>query len=118
MTPVLENDMPDRTEHGYAFTNHYRIEPRFGGADKYKELSDEVHKRGMKLIQDAVYNHVGLYHFTVQDLPMKDWLHQWQNFTQTNYREQTVFDPHGAPQRRKKVGRWLVYEADARPESK
>ena len=97
MTPVIENDMPNRTEHGYAFTNHYRIEPRFGGAEAYKKLSDELHKRGMKLIQDAVYNHVGIYHFTVQDPPMKDWLHQWPSFTQTTYKDQTVFDPYAAP---------------------
>src|SRR6185369_15074337 len=97
MTPVIENDMPNRTEHGYAFTNHYKIEPRIGGAEMYKKLSDELHKRGMKLIQDAVYNHVGLYHFTVQDPPMKDWLHQWPTFTQTTYKDQTIFDPHAAP---------------------
>ncbi|TKK68964.1 alpha-amylase [Ilyomonas limi] len=103
MTPVLENDMPNRTEHGYAFTNHYVIEPRFGGAEKYIALSDSLHRRGMKLIQDAVYNHVGLYHFTVQDPPMKDWLHQWTTFTQTNYREQTAFDPHGAKSQEKQL---------------
>ena len=97
MTPVIENDMPNRTEHGYAFTNHYKIEPRIGGAAMYKKVSDELHKRGMKLIQDAVYNHVGLYHFTVQDPPMKDWLHQWPRFTQTTYKDQTIFDPHAAP---------------------
>ena len=97
MTPVIENDMPNRTEHGYAFTNHYKIEPRIGGAEMYKKLSDELHKRGMKLIQDAVYNHVGLYHFTVQDPPMKDWLHQWPSFTQTTYKDQAIFDPHAAP---------------------
>ncbi len=97
MTPVIENDMPNRTEHGYAFTNHYEIEPRFGGPEAYKKLSNELHKRGMKLVQDAVYNHVGLYHFTVQDPPMKDWLHQWPSFTQTSYKDQTVFDPHAAP---------------------
>src|SRR4051812_44117595 len=97
MTPVIENDMPNRTEHGYAFTNHYKIEPRIGGAAMYKKLSDELHRRGMKLIQDAVYNHVGLYHFTVQDPPMKDWLHQWPRFTQTTYKDQTIFDPHAAP---------------------
>lgn len=103
MTPVLENDMPNRTEHGYAFTNHYKIEPRFGGPPMYKKLSDELHKRGMKLIQDAVYNHVGLYHFTVQDPPTKDWLHQWPSFTQTTYKDQTVFDPHAAPSDTKKM---------------
>jgi glycosidase len=103
MTPVIENDMPNRTEHGYAFTNHYNIEPRFGGAVAYKKLSDELHKRGMKLIQDAVYNHVGLYHFTVQDLPMKDWLHQWPSYTQTTYKDQTAFDPHAAPSETKQL---------------
>jgi glycosidase len=103
MTPVLENDMPNRTEHGYAFTNHYKIETRLGGAEMYEKLSDELHKRGMKLIQDAVYNHVGLYHFTVQDPPMKDWLHQWSTFTQTTYKDQTIFDPHAAPSDTKKM---------------
>ena len=109
MTPVIENDMPNRTEHGYAFTNHYKIEPRFGGAEAYKKLSDELHKRGMKLIQDAVYNHVGSYHFTVLDPPMKDWLHQWPSFTQTTYKDQTVFDPYAAPSETKQLqDGWFV----------
>ena len=103
MTPVIENDMPNRTEHGYAFTNHYKIEPRFGGPEAYKKLSDELHQRGMKLIQDAVYNHVGIYHFTVQDPPMKDWLHQWPSYTQTSYKDQTVFDPYAAPSETKQL---------------
>jgi neopullulanase len=96
MTPVLENDMPNRTEHGYAFTDHYTIEPRLGGSVLYTKLSKELHRRGMKLIQDAVYNHVGLYHFLVQDLPAKDWLHQWPTYTQTNYRVEPLMDPHAS----------------------
>jgi glycosidase len=88
--------MPNRTEHGYAFTDHYTIDPRLGGAEGYKRLSDSLHRRGMKLIQDAVYNHVGLYHFLVQDPPSKDWLHQWPVFTQTTYRDQPLMDPHAA----------------------
>jgi glycosidase len=96
MTPVLENDMPNRTEHGYAFTDHYTIEPRLGGAVLYRRLADSLHRRGMKLIQDAVYNHVGLYHFLVQDLPEKSWLHQWPKYTQTNYRDQPLIDPHAS----------------------
>jgi glycosidase len=103
MTPVIENDMPDRTEHGYAFTNHYKIDPRIGGEKAYLQLSDELHKRGMKLIQDAVYNHVGLYNFLVQDAPAKDWLHQWPTFTQTNYKDQPLFDPHAASSDQKKM---------------
>ena len=100
MTPVIENDMPNRTEHGYAFTNHYRIDPRLGGEKAYLALSDSLHARGMKLIQDAVYNHLGLYHFLVQDGPDKDWLHQFPEYTQTNYREQLHFDPYAASSQR------------------
>jgi neopullulanase len=101
LTPVLENDMPNRTEHGYAITNHYKVDERHGGNEAYKKLSNELHKRGMKLIQDAVYNHVGLHHFFVQDLPMKDWLHQWPKYTQTNYKDQTLFDPYGSKNEKK-----------------
>ena len=96
LNPVLENDMPDRTEHGYAFTDHYKIEPRLGGEKAYQDLIDAAHAKGMKIIQDAVYNHVGLYHFTVQDPPMSDWLHQWPSYTQTNYKDQAVFDPYAS----------------------
>lgn len=111
MTPVLENDMPNRTEHGYAFTDHYRIESRFGGDAAYKKLSDALHKRGMKLIQDAVYNHVGSYHFIVQDAPAKDWLHQWPAFTQTSYKDQPIFDPYGAKSDAKKTADgWFTRE--------
>ena len=96
LNPVLENDMPNRTEHGYAFTDHYKIDPRLGGEKAYSDLIDAVHAKGMKIIQDAVYNHVGLYHFTVQDLPMKDWLNQWPAYTNTSYKDQTIFDPYAS----------------------
>ncbi|NDK55729.1 alpha-amylase family glycosyl hydrolase [Pontibacter fetidus] len=103
LLPVLENDRPDRTEHGYAITNHYKIDPRLGGAAKYKELSDALHKNGMKLIMDAVYNHTGLQHFLELDPPAKDWMHRWPSFTQTTYREQTLFDPYAAPSDKKRM---------------
>ncbi|HMU10912.1 MAG TPA: alpha-amylase family glycosyl hydrolase [Ferruginibacter sp.] len=101
LNPVLENDMPDRTEHGYAFTDHYKVDARLGGDKAYQELIDATHAKGMKMIQDAVYNHVGLYHFTVQDQPMKDWLHQWPDYTNTSYKDQTLFDPHGSSMEKK-----------------
>ncbi|RYZ00660.1 MAG: alpha-amylase [Chitinophagaceae bacterium] len=96
MTPVLENDMPNRTEHGYAITNHYTVDERYGGHLAYKRLSDSLHAKGMKLIQDAVYNHSGLWHFSVQDPPMKDWLNQWPKFTQTTYKDYPLMDPYAA----------------------
>ncbi|MEO8852528.1 MAG: glycoside hydrolase family 13 protein [Ginsengibacter sp.] len=101
LNPVIENDMPNRTEHGYAFTNHYKIDPRLGGEKAYHELIDKVHDKGMKIIQDAVYNHVGSYHFTVLDLPMKDWLHQWPVYTNTNFKDQVLFDPYGSTKEKK-----------------
>lgn len=96
LNPVIENDMPNRTEHGYAFTNHYKIDPRLGGDAAYHQLIDAVHARGMKIIQDAVYNHVGSYHFTVLDPPMADWLHHWPKYTNTTYKDQVLFDPYAS----------------------
>lgn len=96
LNPVIENDMPERTEHGYAFTNHYKIEPRIGGDEAYHKLIDAMHSRGMKMIQDAVYNHVGSQHITVKDQPFKDWLHQWPAYTNTTYKDQVLFDPYAA----------------------
>jgi glycosidase len=96
MTPVLENDMPNRTEHGYAATNQYAIEKRFGGEAAYLKLSDALHQRGMKLIQDIVYNHSGRFHFLVQDAPDNTWLHQWPKFTEPSHKEQVIFDPYAS----------------------
>ena len=101
LNPVIENDMPNRTEHGYAFTNHYKIDERLGGDAAYKELVNAAHQKGLKIIQDAVYNHVGLYHLTVADQPMKDWLHQWQDYTNTSYKDQVLFDPYASNKDRK-----------------
>ena len=103
LNPVLENDMPNRTEHGYAFTDHYKIDARLGGEAAYQSLIDATHAKGMKIIQDAVYNHVGLYHFTVQDMPMKEWLNQWPQYTNTTYKDQTLFDPYASAIERKKM---------------
>jgi glycosidase len=111
MTPVVENNMPDRTEHGYAATNNYLIEQRFGGEKAYLTLSDSLHRKGMKLIQDIVYNHFGRFHFLVQDAPSKDWLHQWPTYTQTHYREQAVFDPyHSKADAKRMIDGWFTTE--------
>ena len=111
MTPVVENDMPYRTEHGYAATNNYAIEKRFGGEKAYLELSENLHKKGMKLVQDIVYNHFGRFHFLVQDAPDKDWLHQWPTYTQTHYREQAIFDPyHSNTDAKRMIDGWFTTE--------
>jgi len=116
MTPVIENDMPlgggkrrSSSYHGYAFTDQYQVDRRFGGNGAYTSLCEAAHHKGMKVIQDAVYNHVGSYHWTVLDLPMKDWLNQWPVYTNTTYKVQPLVDPYSADiDRRKTVDGWFV----------
>lgn len=96
LNPVLTNNQPLTSYHGYANTETFEVDPRFGGNAAYQKLIAECHKRGIKMIQDLVHNHVGTAHFMVKDLPMKDWVHQWDTFTKTNYREQVHMDPYVA----------------------
>jgi neopullulanase len=104
MTPVVENDMARTMEggssratyHGYAFTNQYQVDKRLGGNEAYHSLVTTAHKKGMKIIQDAVYNHMGKDHFFIRDLPSKDWLNQWPSYTNTSYKDQPLVDPYAA----------------------
>ena len=96
LTPVIINDMVKASFHGYAFTDQYTIDPRLGGENAYHHLIKTAHSKGLKIIQDAVYNHVGLNHVTVIDRPMKDWLNQWPHFQNTSYKDQTLMDPYAA----------------------
>lgn len=96
LNPVLENDQPKTSYHGYANTESYRIDRRYGSNELYKKLVDELHKREMKMIKDIVHNHFGSEHWTVKDLPMKDWIHQWPTYTKTNYKDQVLFDPYAS----------------------
>ena len=78
-TPVLENNSPDSengfsTYHGYATTDYYRVDPRFGTNEEYKRLTDEAHAKGLKIVMDMIFNHCGLEHPWVEDMPSKDWL--------------------------------------------
>ena len=76
-TPVLENDSPDHgtqsTYHGYATTNYYRVDPRFGSNEEYRRLCDEAHEKGLKIVMDMIFNHSGFEHPWVKDMPSKDW---------------------------------------------
>ena len=102
LTPVIENDMPLMNEwgnnvagyHGYWFTDHYQVDKRLGGNEGYKTFCDALHKKGMKVIQDAVYNHVGNHHWFILDPPMKDWVNVWPSFQGPNHKEEVFFDPY------------------------
>ena len=81
-TPILENDSPDMmswsTYHGYACTDYYRVDPRFGSNAEYRALIDACHKKGLKVVMDMIFNHCGFEHPWVADIPAKDWFNLCQ----------------------------------------
>ena len=79
-TPVLTNDMPKGSYHGYAITDYYQVDPRFGILDDYKNLADKLREKEMKLIMDQIANHCGLEHWWMKDLPFKDWVNNQKNY--------------------------------------
>ncbi|MEO0471716.1 MAG: glycoside hydrolase family 13 protein [Bacteroidota bacterium] len=109
LNPVLENDQKEESYHGYAATDQYRIDRRFGTNDLYRKLADELHQRDMKLIWDIIFNHVGDQHWLVQDLPERSWLHHWEEYTNTNYRLTTLMDPYASDYDRDRMRNgWFV----------
>ncbi|WP_238988364.1 glycoside hydrolase family 13 protein [Aureibaculum marinum] len=79
-TPLLTNDMSESSYHGYAITDFYQVDPRFGTLEAYVELAEKLKERGMKLIMDQVANHCGIEHWWMKDLPFDDWINQQENF--------------------------------------
>lgn len=92
--PVLENDMPGGSYHGYATTDYYRIDPRFGSNEDWQELVAEANKKGIKVVMDMIFNHSGINHPWVKDMPSKDWLNHPGGTETTNFRLSTVHDPY------------------------
>ena len=123
-TPVLENNLPDggksSSYHGYATTDYYRVDPRFGSNDDYIQLIDEAHQKGLKVVMDMIFNHCGFDHPWVSDMPSHDWLNtpEWllpenqahnkstktidgaaqvnDKYLQTSYKLTPVLDPYAS----------------------
>lgn len=109
LTPEIENDMSHASYHGYAATDLYKIDPRYGTNDLYKTYVEKCHALGLKVIKDVVPNHIGSEGWMMQDLPMKDWVHQWPKYTNTNYRDEPLMDPHASASDRKlQLDGWFV----------
>ena len=126
-TPILENNSPDQdqwaTYHGYATTNYYQVDPRFGTNEQYCQLIDACHQKGLKVVMDMIFNHCGFEHPWVKDMPSKDWfnLSDWlkesggtsdsrnTSFLQTSYKLTPILDPYAsAVDRRETVEGWFV----------
>jgi glycosidase len=95
-TPLLENDMPDYSYHGYAATDHYKIDPRFGSNQDYVRLSAEARKKGIGLIHDVVLSHIGLGHWWMKDMPMPDWTNHEGKFVPTVHHRMSTMDPYAS----------------------
>ncbi len=123
--PLLENDMPAASYHGYAITDHYRIDPRYGTHEDYLRWADGLHARGMKAIKDMVFNHVGTGHYLYQSPPDSSWFNAWPSapskegqamargeekpeFTSI-HRYQTLYDPYASERdRERQTDGWFV----------
>jgi glycosidase len=103
INPVLENDMERDSYHGYAITDHYRVDPRYGGNEVLKELATELHQREMKHIMDIVYNHWGVEHYLHRQLPDSAMVHfnPDGSIPYSNFRFSALVDPHALSQDKK-----------------
>ncbi len=97
-TPIIENDMSPEygAYHGYAATDLYKVDPRYGTNEEYKALIEATHQKGMKVIMDMIHNHIGDRHWWMKDLPTADWLHDFEKFGTTNFRGSVASDPYAS----------------------
>jgi len=92
LNPVLENDMDGGSYHGYATTNYYRVDPRFGRNDEYVKLIEDTHAKGMKVVMDMIFNHCGSDHPWMKDIPSKDWFNNLDPYVQTTHVKEVYYD--------------------------
>ncbi len=93
-TPMLENNMEKGSYHGYAITDMYKVDPRMGTNELYRELSIMAQKKGIKIIKDVVLNHIGSNHWWMEDLPTEDWINNRGVYKQTTHRREALHDPY------------------------
>lgn len=96
LNPVLENDMPRGSYHGYATTDYYKVDPRFGSNAEYAALIDTLHNHGMKTVMDMIFNHSGSGHVWFTDRPSHDWFNFPDTVIVTSHKLGSLMDPYGA----------------------
>ncbi len=101
LNPTQENDMPDGSYHGYAITDYYQIDRRFGNNGEFKQLVDKAHAKGLKVVMDMIFNHCGSENYLFKDRPSDDWFNFKSHFVPTSYKTASVQDIHAADYERK-----------------
>lgn len=96
LNPVLENNMTQVSYHGYSTTDFYKVDPRYGTNEEYRELAQAIHQKGMKLMMDMIFNHIGSEHWWMNDMPSADWLNYYPEYKITSHRRTVNQDPHAS----------------------
>lgn len=96
LNPVLENNQDEYSYHGYSTTDFYKVDPRYGSNEAYRQLSKKAKAKGVKLIMDMIVNHCGSGHWWMNDLPTDDWLNSTKGYVQTNHKKSVIQDPYVA----------------------
>lgn len=108
-TPLVENNSDRYSYHGYAATDFYKVDPRFGSNDDFRAYVTEAKAQGVGVIQDIVLNHIGGGHWWMADLPAPDWVNAWPQYTETHHARMTLQDPYASPSDRKRfTDGWFV----------
>jgi len=94
LNPILENNQERQSYHGYSTTDFYRVDPRYGSNEEYRQLSIQAREKGIKIIMDMIMNHCGSGHWWMKDLPSGDWINHPENYFRTNHRRTTLRDPY------------------------
>ncbi|MGV8962231.1 MAG: glycoside hydrolase family 13 protein [Candidatus Saccharimonadaceae bacterium] len=96
LNPVLENDMEGGSYHGYATTNYYNVDPRFGTNEEYAKLVADANQKGLKVVMDIIFNHCGSDHRWMKDVPSNDWFNNLDKYVQTSHMKEVYFDNYAS----------------------
>ena len=109
LNPVLENDMAGGSYHGYATTDYYNVDPRFGTNEEYAQLVTDANQKGLKVVMDIIFNHCGSDHHWVTDVPSADWFNNMGEYVETSHIKEVYFDNYASDYDTKKLtDGWFV----------
>ena len=101
LNPIQENDMENGSYHGYAITDYYQIDRRFGSNEEFKNLVEKAHQSDLKVVMDMIFNHCGSENYLFKDKPSKDWFNFKSEYVQTSFKTASVMDIHASDYERK-----------------
>ena len=101
LNPIQENDMKEGSYHGYAITDYYQVDRRFGSNEEFRKLTQEANAKGLKVVMDMIFNHCGSDNYLFKDMPSKDWFNFEGNYVQTSFKTATQMDPYASDYEKK-----------------